>query len=173
MKKEDKSAIIEQLTEQINQASHFYLTDIADLNAQNTYNLRKACSKEGIKLKVVKNTFLRKALENTGKDFSEIFPILKENTSIMFCDTANAPAKLIKVLRKTGDKPVLKAAYVQESIYIGDNMLESLVNIKTREELIGDVIMLLQSPMNNVVSALQSGKHLLAGIVKTLSEREE
>ena len=172
MKREEKSTIIERLTEQINQANNFYLADISELNAEDTFELRKACFKSDIKLTVVKNTLLKKAFEKSEKELDEVYPVLKQNTSIMFCDVANAPAKLIKEFRKKNEKPILKAAYVQESVYIGDEMLENLVNIKSKEELIGDIIMILQSPMNNVLSALQSGKNILAGVVKTLSERE-
>lgn len=172
MKREDKSVIIEQLTEQINQANNFYLADISELNAEQTFSLRSACFKDSIKLTMVKNTLLKIALEKSEKNLEEVYPVLKQNTSIMFCDIANAPAKVIKAFRKENDRPILKAAFVQESIYLGDEMLDSLVNIKSKEELLGDVIGLLQSPMNNVVSALQSGKNTLAGVVKTLSERE-
>jgi len=172
MKREDKSAVIEQLTEEINEAKHFYLTDIGGLNAGNTTALRRICFKEEVKLIVVKNTLLRKALENANADFSELYPVLSGPTSIMISDTGNKPAKMIKDFRKGGDKPALKGAYVQECVYVGDNQLDALIAVKSKEELVGDLIGLLQSPMRNVLGSLNSGKHILAGVVKTLSERE-
>jgi large subunit ribosomal protein L10 len=120
----------------------------------------------------VKNTLLKRALEQSGVNFEELFPVLKGTTSIMFTNAGNGPAKLIKEFRMKHDKPVLKAAYVQESIYVGDNMLDALVSIKTREELIGDIILLLQSPAKNVISALQSGGNKLHGVLETLSKKE-
>lgn len=172
MKKEDKDKIINTLTESINNSKHFYLTDTSNLNAELTSNLRRKCFERQIRLVVVKNTLLRKALEKCTGNFEELYDTLKNATSIMFSETGSMPAKLIKEFRKTNDRPLLKAAYVEESIYIGDNQLEALASIKTKEELIGDLIALLQSPAKNVLSALQSGKTKLAGIVKTLSERE-
>lgn len=171
MTREEKSQVIEALTTQLTDGSIIYLTDISGLNALETSNLRRACFKANIKLAVVKNTLLEKAMEKSDKDFGELPSILKGNTSLMFSDTGNAPAKLIKEFRKKSKKPLLKGAYVEESIYIGDEQLESLVNIKSKEELIGDVIGLLQSPAKNVISALQSGGNKLSGILKTLSEK--
>lgn len=173
MKKEDKSAIIKQLESTIQSYGHFYLTDIAGLNAAETSNLRRTCNKQDIKLLVVKNTLLRKALENTGTDFSELYDILKGETSLMLSNNNNAPAKLIKDFSKASKskKPLLKAAYVEESFYIGENQLETLISIKSKNELIGEIIGLLQSPAKNVVSALQSGGSTIHGVLKTLSER--
>lgn len=172
MNKEDKSALIGGLSEQLEAFSHFYLTDIADLNAAVTSDLRRACFKNDIKLVVVKNTLLKRALDESNADFNEIYPSLKGNTAIMFCSTGNAPAKLIKDFGKKHKKPVLKAAYVEESIYVGEGQLEALVNVKSREELIGDIIALLQSPAKNVISGLQSGGSKLHGLLQTLGERE-
>jgi large subunit ribosomal protein L10 len=172
MKKEEKDQIIDSLVEQINAYKHFYITDTASLNAADTSTLRRVCFEKEVKLVVVKNTLLRKALEKTGRDYEALFGVLKQTTAVMFTNESSVPAKLIKEFRKKYSKPVLKAAYVEESFYVGENQLDALVAIKSKEELIGDVILLLQSPMNNVMSSLQSGKHLLAGLVKTLSERE-
>jgi len=171
MTREEKNLAIENLTEVLDSANILYVTDMSGLNAEQTSNLRRMCYKNGIKLNVVKNTLLKKAMERSEKSFDELFPILKGNTSIMISETGNAPAKLIKEFRKKAAKPVLKGAYVDESIYIGDDQVEALSTLKSKEELIGDVIMLLQSPAKNVVSALQSGKNTLAGLMKALEER--
>lgn len=173
MKKEDKSAIIKQLETTLGEYAHFYLTDIAGLNAAQTSELRKVCYKQDVKLVVVKNTLLKKALENLTADFSELDGSLKGETSLMLSNTGNVPAKIIKDFSKASKtkKPVLKAAYVEESFYIGENQLEALINVKTKNELIGEIIGLLQSPAKNVVSALQSGGSTIHGVLKTLSER--
>jgi len=172
MIREDKNKLIDSLAEQINDNAHFYLTDISDLNALDSSDLRRACFKKDIKLQVVKNTLLKKAFEKSEKDVEEIYDVLVNNTSIMFSEVGNVPAKLIKEFRKKKDRPVLKAAYVEQSFYIGDDQLETLVNIKSKEELIGDIISLLQSPAKNVVSALQSGGQTLTGVLETLSKKE-
>ncbi len=173
MKKEDKSAIIKQLESTINEYAHFYLTDIGGLNAAETSELRRVCYKQDIKLLVVKNTLLEKALENSAVDFSQIYGSLKGETSMLLSNIGNAPAKLIKDFSKASKskKPVLKAAYVEESFYIGENELDALVNIKSKNELLGELIGLLQSPAKNVVSALQSGGNTIHGVLKTLAER--
>lgn len=173
MKKEDKSAIIEQIESTIQGYAHFYLADIAGLNAAETSNLRRTCNKQDIKLLVVKNTLLRQALENSSIDYSELYGTLKGETSLLLSNSNNAPAKLIKDFSKASKskKPVLKAAYVEESFYIGENQLDVLVSIKSKNELIGEIIGLLQSPAKNVVSALQSGGTTIHGVLKTLSER--
>ncbi len=171
MRKEEKSAIIEKIAGTVKEYGNFYVTDIATLNAEKTSALRRECSKNEIKLVVVKNTLLKKALETVGTDFSELNSSLKGNTALMLCASANAPAKLIKEFSKGTDVPKLKAAYVQESFYVGGQFLNDLVNIKSKNELIGDVIALLQSPAKNVVSALQSGGQTITGVLKTLSER--
>jgi len=172
MTREEKGAVIEELTERLKQSSHFYITDISDLNAQKTSSLRAACFKNDVELRVVKNTLLEKALLNIDSKFEEFSPSLKGHTSVMFSEGGNVPAKLIKDFRGKNDKPILKAAFVEQSIYIGDNQLDALVNIKSKDELLGDLIALLQSPIKNVMSSLQSGGHILSGILKTLSEKE-
>ncbi len=172
MTREEKSQVIQDLTQTLADNNNIYLADISDLNAETTSNLRRACFKAGVKLSVVKNTLLAKAMEASDKDFGDLPSVLKGNTSIMLAESANAPAKLIKEFRKkTKDRPLLKGAFAEESVYIGDDQLDALVDIKSREELIGEIIGLLQSPAKNVVSALQSGGNKLSGIVKTLSER--
>ncbi|HPC99545.1 MAG TPA: 50S ribosomal protein L10 [Bacteroidales bacterium] len=172
MRREEKEALVDSLAEQIKEYSHFYLTDIAQLDAADTSSLRRKCFENQIKLVVVKNTLLKRALEKSEGNFEELFPVLKGATSIMFANSANVPAKLIKEFRKEHDKPVLKAAYVQESVYVGDNILDMLVSIKSKEELIGDVVLLLQSPAKNIISALQSGGNKLHGVLETLSKKE-
>ncbi len=175
MKKEDKSTIINQLETTLNEFAHFYLADIAGLNAAQTSELRRVCFKENVKLVVVKNTLLRNVLEKSSIDFSELYGSLKGDTSLMLCNTANVPAKLISDFSKQKSnklkKPILKAAYVEESFYIGENQLDTLIHVKSKNELIADVIALLQSPAKNVVSALQSGGTTIHGVLKTLSER--
>jgi len=173
MRRKEKNAIIDSLAEKMNEFSHFYLTDTAQLNAADTSDLRRKCFEYNVKLIVVKNTLLKRVLEQSSVDFEELYPVLKGPTSIMFTQSGNIPAKLIKEFRKKHDKPVLKGAFVQESVYVGDNMLDALVAIKTKDELIGDVIMLLQSPAKNVISALQSGGTKIHGVLETLSKKEE
>jgi len=154
--------------EEKSQVITIYLADISGLDALTTSNLRRACFKADVKLAVVKNTLLFKAMEASDKDFGDLPSVLKGNTSMLTAEAANAPAKLIKEFRKKSDKPLLKGAYAEESIYIGDDQLDALVDIKSKEELIGEIIGLLQSPAKNVISALQSGGQTLSGIVKTL-----
>ena len=171
MRKEEKNAIIEQIVATIQEYGNFYITDIATLNADKTSNLRRMCSKQEVKLMVVKNTLLERALESIDGDFSELYSTLKGNTALMLSTTASGPAKLIKEFAKGTDIPKLKAAYVQESVYVGAENLDALVSIKSKNELIGDVIALLQSPAKNVISALQSGGQTIHGVLKTLEER--
>jgi large subunit ribosomal protein L10 len=173
MKRSEKLDVISNLTEEINSFSHFYLADIEGLDAESTSDLRRLCHKREVKLVVVKNTLLRRAIESSEKDAQELFDILKGNTSVMFCNTGNVPAKLIKEFSKKHDKPVLKGAFVEESSYVGSEQLDVLVNIKSKEELLADIVALLQSPMKNVVSALQSGGNTISGLLKTLEERGE
>ena len=170
MRKEDKNTIIGQITETVKEHAHFYLVDIAAMNAADTSNLRRKCFETGIKLLVVKNTLLHKALENLDVDYSPLYDSLKGATAVMFCEVANAPAKLIKDIAKDGI-PGLKAAYAEESFYIGADQLDALVGIKSKNEVIAEVIALLQSPAKNVISALQSGGNTLHGVLKTLGER--
>ena len=173
MRKEEKTQLIEALAEKLNTVSSFYLTDISNLNVETSNKLRRLCFKRNIEVNMVKNTLLKKAMEKTGKDYDQLYSVLKGSTSIMFADVANDPAKLIQEFRKTSPKPILKGAFVQESIYLGDDQLKALVSIKSKNELIGDVIWMLQSPINNVMSALQSGSNILSGIVKTMSQKPE
>ena len=172
MTREEKSQVIEELTAQLADITNIYLTDISGLDAASTSNLRRACFKSNIKLAVVKNTLLAKAMEASDKDFGELPETLKGNTSVMYAETGNAPAKIIKEFRKKSEKPLLKGAFIEEAIYVGDELLDTLVDIKSKEELLGEIITLLQSPAKNVISALKSGGGTIAGIVKTLSERE-
>lgn len=172
MTREEKSKVIDALTAQLSQNENIYLADISGLDAGNTTNLRRACFKAGVQLAMVKNTLLKKAMESSDKDFGELKNILKGSTSIMISEVGNAPAKVIKEFRKKSDKPVLKGAYIQEAIFVGDNQLDSLVELKSKDELVGEVIGLLQSPAKNVISALKSGGGKIAGILKTLSEKE-
>ena len=166
MTKQEKLAVINGLTEQLNAYPHFYLADIEALNAEQTAALRRQCFEKKIKLVVVKNTLLCKALENVGKADEELVAVLKGSTSVMFTETGKAPAQLIKEFRKKNDKPILKAAHVEGCNYIGDNQLDTLCNIKSREELIGDIVLLLRSPAKNVISALQSkAGQKIAGLV--------
>jgi len=172
MTREEKSQVIQELTQELADNNNIYLADISGLNAVTTSDLRRACFKANVKLSVVKNTLLEKAMEASDKEFGELPSVLKGNTSIMISETGNAPAKLIKSFRKKADKPLLKGAFIEEAIYIGDDQLDTLVDIKSREELIGDIVALLQSPAKNVISALKSSGGKLAGIIKTLSEKE-
>ncbi|WP_420321899.1 50S ribosomal protein L10 [Flagellimonas sp.] len=172
MTREEKAIVIEDLTAQLADNANIYLADISGLDAVATSNLRRACFKANIKLAVVKNTLLAKAMEASDKEFGELPEVLKGNTSLMLSETGNAPAKLIKNFRKKSDRPLLKGAFIAEAIYVGDENLDALVNIKSKEEVIGDIIGLLQSPAKNVISGLKSGGGKLAGILKTLSEKE-
>ena len=174
MKKELKDQLIDHLCEEIKAYPHLYIADIGGLNSVQTSKLRRAAFRREVKLEVVKNTLLIKAMEKSGFDYSTLFPVIKGESAILLSNTNNAPAKLIKKLQKEGlPKPVLKAAYVQECAFVGADKLEELASIKSKEELIGDIIGLLQSPMRNVISALQGnagGK--VAGLVKAIEEKK-
>ena len=171
MKKEDKNRIIDDLIRKIGQFKHFYITDIGSLNAEDTSVLRRKCFEKNIELMVVKNTLFEKALERSEGNYNKLYSALKENTAVMFCQTPNSPAKLIREFRKKKEKPVFKAAFVEESVYFGENQLDVLFNLKSRDELIGDIILLLQSPMRNVLGAINSGGNTITGILKTLESR--
>ncbi|NHF61607.1 50S ribosomal protein L10 [Flavobacteriaceae bacterium TP-CH-4] len=171
MTREEKANVIQDLTAQLAENATIYLADISGLDAGTTSDLRRACFKANVKLSVVKNTLLAKAMEASEKEFGELPEVLKGNTSLMFAEVGNAPAKLIKNFRKKSDKPLLKGAFVEEAVYIGDENLDTLVSIKSKEEMIGEIIGLLQSPAKNVISGLKSGGGKLAGILKTLSEK--
>lgn len=172
MNREEKTVIINSLADKLKEYAHFYVTDTSELNAEQTANLRRLCFEKEVNLVVVKNTLFIKALEQVEKADSELVTALKGSTSIMFANTGKTPAVLIKEFRKTNPKPVLKAAFVEECVYLGEQTLEDLVNIKSRDELIGEIVGLLQSPAKNVISALQaSAGGKIAGLVKTLEER--
>src|SRR5476651_249770 len=171
MNKEEKHDVVLALAEQMKEYGNFYITDTSNLTVAKINDIRRKCFESDIKMQVTKNTLIRKAIEAVDGDFTEIYDVLKGSSSIMFSKSGTAPAKLIKELRKRGDKPVLKAAYIDTAVFIGDNQLDALVNLKSKEQLIGEIIGLLQSPAKNVISGLQSGGNKLAGIVKTLQER--
>ncbi|PHS09757.1 MAG: 50S ribosomal protein L10 [Kordia sp.] len=171
MNREEKSQVIEDLTAQLAENANIYVADISGLNAGDTSNLRRACFKANVSLAVVKNTLLAKAMEASDKDFGDLPSVLKGNSSLLFSETGNAPAKVIKAFRKKTQLPLLKGAFVEQAVFIGDDQLDVLVDIKSKEELIGEIIGLLQSPAKNVISALKSSGGKIAGILKTLSEK--
>jgi large subunit ribosomal protein L10 len=171
MNKEEKVQAVEELKGQLADYKSIYLTDIAGLNAVQTSKLRRECFNSNVKLSVVKNTFLERAMSESDSDFGELKDLLKGNTTIMLSSIGNSPAKVIKKFRKDADKPILKGAFVDEAIYIGDEHIEALFNLKSKEEVIGEIISLLQSPTKNVISALKSSSATIAGLVKTLSEK--
>ncbi|MDM1294817.1 50S ribosomal protein L10 [Sphingobacterium sp. N143] len=171
MRKEEKQEIVQALAEQIKSYGNFYITDTADLTVEKVNGIRRKCFEQGIEIKAVKNTLIKKALIEAGVDSEELFDTLKGASTLMFAETGNAPAKLIKELRKSGEKPILKAAYIDATAFVGDDQLTTLVNLKSKNELIADVIALLQSPAKNVISALQSGGNTISGLVKALEER--
>jgi len=173
MRKDEKNQLVDAITEQLNSNNIIYLTDTSTLDAETTSNLRRLCFKHGIKLVVVKNTLLKRAMEKSDKNLEELYEALVGPTSLMFSEAANAPAKLIKEFRKKADRPALKGAFVEEVSYLGDDQLETLVNIKSKNELIADIIALLQSPAKNVISGLQSSGQTLTGILTTLAEKAE
>lgn len=175
MNKEQKSAVIEDLKVKVSQYDNFYLTDASAMTVEDVNKLRRLCFENGIRYEVVKNTLLRKAFEAHGAKYEGLFELLHGETSVMFSESSNQPAKVIKKFRKENDKqkPLLKGAYVGADVFVGDSSLDALISLKSKEELIGDIIGMLQSPAKNVISALLSGENKLAGIVKTLSEKEE
>jgi large subunit ribosomal protein L10 len=171
MNREEKKATITLLTEKLNSNNVLYIADISALDAEKTNALRRTCNSKNVKLHMVKNTLLKKAMEQANANYEDLYEVLKGNSSIMFAEVGNAPGKIIKEFRKKNDKPILKGAFIDEAVFIGDSQLETLANLKSREELIGDIIMLLQSPAKNVISGLLSGKNKIAGLVKTLQDR--
>lgn len=173
MTREEKNKAIDAISVQLADNKNFYLTDISGLNAETSSNLRRVCFKSDVQIQVIKNTLLRKAMEKNDIDFEQMYDSLKGNTAIMFAESSNAPAKIIKEFRKKKDKPILKSAFIEESFYFGDDQVEVLCSLKSKEELIGDIITLLQSPPKTVISSLQSAGGTLSGILKTLSERSE
>ena len=173
MTREEKSKVIEKLTAELAENTNIYMTDVSGLNASETSKLRRACFKANIKLSVVKNTLLSKAMESTVKDFGNLNGVLVGNTALMYSEVGNSPAKLIKQFRKKSERPLLKGASIEDSVYVGDDQIEFLANIKSREELIGEIITILQSPAKNVISALQSSGSTISGVLKTLSENNK
>ena len=173
MTREEKKQVIEDLTSELSEVKNFYLTDIAGLNSSETSALRRLCFKSNVKLSVVKNTLLAKAMEASERDFGDLKDILKGNTSLMFSEVGNIPAKIIKDFRKKSEKPFLKGAFVDESIYIGDDQISTLVSLKSKEEVIGEIIGLLKSPVKNIISSLKSGDGKLSAILKTLSNQKQ
>ena len=171
MTREEKNKLIKDLDALLSENKHFYLADISGLSAEESSDLRRLCFKREVSLKVVKNTLLRKAMESNDSDFEEFYQTLNGNTSIMFTEVGNSPAKIIKEFRKKHNKPILKAAVIENCFYLGDENLDSLVELKSKEELIGEIITLLQSPAKNVISSLQSGGNKLSGIVTALKEK--
>ena len=172
MKKEVKDTIIVELGEKLKSYPHFYLVDVTGLNAETTSELPRKCFKNEIKMLVIKNTLLHKAFEASEIDFEPLYDCLTGNTAVLFTNTANSPAKLLKEYTKQG-VPALKAAYAEESLYVGVDKLEELVSIKSKNEVIAEIVALLQSPAKNVISALQSGGSTIHGVLKTLGERPE
>ncbi len=173
MTKTEKQATIDSLTDKFSNANFFYFTDASGLTVEKINKRRRICFEKGINLQVAKNTLIKKALVAGGKFSDDLDPVLNGPTAIMFTETGNLPAKVIKQFRSEGnEKPLLKAAYIDSAIYVGENQLEALINVKSKEELVGDIVALLQSPAKNVISALKSSGGKLAGIVKTLQERE-
>ena len=171
MKKEDKFKVVAELGEVLKEYPHFYLVDVTAMNSASTNAMRAKCFKAGVKMLVVKNSLLNKALEASEVDFSPLYPCPKGTTALLLCETANVPAKLIKDVAGKAEIPALKAAYAEESFYVGADQLDALIHIKSKNELIADVVALLQSPIKNVVSALQSGGNTIHGVLQTLSER--
>ena len=172
MKKEVKDTIINDLGAKLKEYPHFYLVDVTGLNAEATSNLRRKCFKNDIKMVVVKNKLLHKAFEASEIDFEPLYPALKGHTAVLFAQVANVPAKLLKEYKKEGI-PALKGAYAEEGIYMGADQLDTLSSIKSKEEVIAEIVSLLQSPAKNVISALQSGANTIHGVLKTLGERPE
>ncbi|WP_439182430.1 50S ribosomal protein L10 [Carboxylicivirga taeanensis] len=172
MRKEDKSTLVNELLTSLSEYSHFYVTEAGGLNAEKSSKLRRECYNKEVKMVMVKNTIFKKALEQHEGEYDELYTTLTGTTAVMFSNVGNVPAKLIKEFSKANEKPTLKGAYVEESFYVGADQLEALCSIKSKDELLGDVIGLLQSPMKNVVSALQSGGSTIHGLLQTLAEKE-
>lgn len=174
MTKSDKIAAVEALKDKFSNSQYFYVTDYSTLTVEEINNFRRKCFEQGIEVQVLKNTLVKKALEQVNDTaYTDLYDALKGPTAVMFSEVSNAPAKLIKEFRKKHEKPVLKAAYIDSDIFFGDDQVESLSNLKSKEELIGDVILLLQSPIKNVLGSLQSGGNTLSGLLKALEERGE
>ncbi|BDS14108.1 50S ribosomal protein L10 [Aureispira anguillae] len=177
MTKAEKTLVIEELAGKFADSKYFYVTDCSELNVETINKLRRTCFEQDIQLKVVKNTLIKKALEKAAttneENYEDLYGVLKGASALMFTETGNAPAKLIKKFREDNEKPVLKAAFVESEVYVGDDQLDALVSIKSKEELIGDIILLLESPIKNLVGSLQSGGNTISGLLKALEERGE
>jgi large subunit ribosomal protein L10 len=177
MTKAEKTLAIEELSVKFADSKYFYLTDCSELNVETINKLRRSCFEQGIQLKVVKNTVIKKALEkaalSNNENYEDLYAVLKGASALMFTETGNAPARLIKKFREENEKPIIKGAFVESDIYIGDDQLESLVNLKSKNELIADIILLLESPIKNLVGSLQSGGNTISGLLKALGDREE
>jgi large subunit ribosomal protein L10 len=175
MTKAEKTATIEELKEKLNTVEYLYITDSSTLSVAQINKFRRMCFEGGIEMRVVKNTLIKKAMESISeeKNYAELHEALKGPTALLFTETANAPAKLLKEFRKENGRPLLKAAYIDTAVFLGDDQLEALVSLKSKEDLVGEIIGLLQSPAKNVIGALQSGGQKLMGILKTLEERSE
>jgi len=171
MKRDGKQAVISELKELFTANQNFYIADTSGLTVAEVSKLRRMCFKQGVKLKVAKNTLIKKALDSMDGDYSGVYGSLKGTSGLMLCETANVPAKILKDFRKTSERPTLKAAFVESAVFVGDNQIDALANLKSKAELIGEIIGLLQSPAQNVIGALQSSGNKLGGILKTLSER--
>lgn len=172
MTRDNKNQIIDQLVGTFTEYPSFYLADISNLNAAQSSDLRRLCFKKGVRMQVVKNTLIRKALDKIEGDFEELYTVLAGNSALLVSETTNEPAKVIKEFRKKSERPLLKAAWIDAGLYLGDDKVDELAALKSREELIGDIIALLQSPAKNVISALQSGGQKISGILKTLEDRD-
>ena len=175
MTRTEKTAAIEELKEEFGANSFFYLADASTLTVEEVNNFRRLCFEKGVKMKVIKNTLAKKALESfdADKGFEGLYESLKGPTAVLFTDTANLPAKVLKEFRETHERPLLKAAYIDSDIYLGDDQIKPLASLKSKEDLIGDVLVLLQSPIKNVLGSLQSGGSTLSGLLKALEERGE
>lgn len=172
MRKEEKATVIENLVTRFNEGSTFYITDSSTLTVEEVNNLRALCYESGVEMQVAKNTLIKKAMEQSDKDFEELYDTLKGPTAIMFATVGNAPAKMLEKFRKSHDKPVLKGASIESAVFLGDDQLKALASLKSKEELVGEIIGLLQSPAKTVISGLQSGGNVLSGLIKALSERD-
>lgn len=177
MTKQEKTAVIQELSATLTDSKYFYVTDCSDLTVEKVNDLRRICFEKGVKLKVYKNTLIKKALEKAAeqneKDYTPLYDVLKGASAIMFTETGNVPAKIIKEFREDNEKPVLKAAFIESDVYVGDDQIDALSSLKSKEELIADVILLLESPIKNLMGSLQSGGNTVSGLLKALEERGE
>lgn len=175
MTRDEKRTAVAELTNKFSENPFFYLTDSSSMTVAEVTDFRRKCYEQGIEMKVVKNTLAIKAIEQleNKEDYNDVLPLLKGNTALLFTSTANSPGKVLKDFRKSSEKPLLKGAYIDTDVYIGDDQISTLSSMKSKEDLLGDIIMLLQSPMKNVISSLQSGGQTLSGLLKALESREQ